>query len=96
MRWVKDFQSAGCDLYCFHYEAAMTSVAAKEPSDKTTSDRCNPRRLIRYIHELGMKAGIAIKPETSVDVLWEILDSEDFQERPDVSPSSYAAPSFLP
>jgi len=34
---------------------------------------------------MGMQAGIAIKPETSVDVLWEILETEDSVERPDVS-----------
>jgi len=33
-----------------------------------------------------MLAGIAIKPETSVDVLWEILESADEKDRPDVSP----------
>lgn len=32
-----------------------------------------------------MQAGIAIKPDTPVDVLWDILDSEDVNERPDVS-----------
>ena len=32
-----------------------------------------------------MQAGIAIKPDTPVDVLWEILESEDEKERPDVS-----------
>ena len=31
-----------------------------------------------------MLAGIAIKPETPVDVLWEILDNERLEERPDV------------
>jgi hypothetical protein len=39
-----------------------------------------------------MKAGIAIKPKTSVDVLWEILESADKDERPDVS---FALLSFL-
>jgi ribulose-phosphate 3-epimerase len=34
---------------------------------------------------MGMHAGIAIKPETSVDVLWDILETEDSAERPDVS-----------
>lgn len=34
-----------------------------------------------------MQAGIAIKPDTPVDVLWDILDSEDLSERPDVSQS---------
>jgi ribulose-phosphate 3-epimerase len=32
-----------------------------------------------------MQAGIAIKPETPVDVLWEILENEVEEERPDVS-----------
>jgi ribulose-phosphate 3-epimerase len=32
-----------------------------------------------------MLAGIAIKPATKVDVLYEVLDSHDKAERPDVS-----------
>jgi ribulose-phosphate 3-epimerase len=32
-----------------------------------------------------MLAGIAIKPETSVDVLWDILETNQDKERPDVS-----------
>jgi len=84
MKWVKDFKDAGCDLYCFHYEAAVTSVAAQEPSDKDTTRKTSPKELIRYIHEMGMQAGIAIKPETSVDVLWDILETEDKAERPDM------------
>ena len=35
-----------------------------------------------------MQAGIAIKPETSVDVLWGILENENAAERPDVYPTS--------
>jgi ribulose-phosphate 3-epimerase len=31
-----------------------------------------------------MLAGIAIKPETSVDVLWDILESKIKEELPDV------------
>jgi len=40
--------------------------------------------LIKYIHEQGMLAGIAIKPDTSVDVLWDILENTDEKELPDV------------
>lgn len=83
-RWVKDFKAAGCDLYCFHYEAAVSSVAAKEPADKETTRKTSPKELIRYIHEEGMQAGIAIKPDTPVDVLWEILENKDEKERPDM------------
>ncbi|KAJ5475327.1 Ribulose-phosphate 3-epimerase [Penicillium diatomitis] len=83
-KWVKEFQKAGCDLYCFHYEAAVSSVAATEPSDKTTKEPTSPRALIKYIHEQGMQAGIAIKPDTPVDVLWDILETSDEKERPDM------------
>jgi hypothetical protein len=84
-KWVKDFKDAGCDLYCFHYEAAVSSVAAKDPADKETTRKTSPKELIRYIHEEGMQAGIAIKPDTPVDVLWDILAADDEKERPDVS-----------
>lgn len=88
-KWVREFKNAGCDLYCFHYEAAVSSVAATDPTDKETTDRTSPKQLIRYIHEEGMQAGIAIKPDTPVDVLWDILESEDPAERPDVSSSPH-------
>ncbi len=82
-RWVRDFQKAGCDLYCFHYEAALDSPAAESPSE-TTNRKTSPKQLIRYIHSLGMQAGIAIKPKTEVHVLWDILDNPDKNEVPDV------------
>lgn len=83
-------------MYCFHYEAAVSSVAATDPTDKTT-ERTSPRALIKYIHEQGMQAGIAIKPDTPVDVLWDILENPDQTERPDVGdPSSAQQASFSP
>ncbi|BAE60503.1 unnamed protein product [Aspergillus oryzae RIB40] len=84
MMIMEEFKNAGCDLYCFHYEAAVASVAATEPADSTTTRKTSPKELIRYIHEEGMQAGIAIKPDTPVDVLWEILESKDEKERPDM------------
>lgn len=42
--------------------------------------------MIKFIHEQDMLAGIAIKPDTAVDVLYEVLDSADETERPDVRP----------
>lgn len=80
---MKDFQKAGCDLYCFHYEAAISSTAAESP--EATSDRkTSPKEMIRFIHEHEMQAGIALKPATSVDVLWDILENSEEKERPDV------------
>lgn len=80
---MKEFQNAGCDLYCFHYEAAINSTAAESP-EATSDKKTSPKELIKYIHDLGMLAGIAIKPDTKVDVLWDILESKDETERPDV------------
>ncbi|KAF6844161.1 ribulose-phosphate 3-epimerase [Colletotrichum musicola] len=91
-KWVKEFKKAGCDLYCFHYEAAFSSNAER-PEDKT-DEKTNPRALIRYIHEQGLLAGIAIKPATPVDVLWEILESEDALEKPDMVLIMTVEPGF--
>lgn len=82
-RWVKDFRRAGCDLYCFHYEAAVGSTNADEPAGAGTGNT-SPREMIRFVHEHGMRAGIALKPDTKVDVLWEILNSDVQEEKPDV------------
>jgi len=87
-KWVKEFKKAGCDLYCFHYEAAVNSTAAESPFE-TTDRKTNPKELIRFIHENGMQAGIAIKPDTPVDVLWDILENPIEAERPDVSLYGY-------
>ncbi len=89
-KWVKDFQKAGCDLYCFHYEAAITSTAAESPADQSES-KTSPKEIIRYVHEQKMLAGIAIKPDTPVDVLWDILDNPDKDELPDVCPCPLAS-----
>ena len=80
---MKEFKKAGCDLYCFHYEAAIDSTAADNPEAKST-EKTSPKELIKYIHDQGLLAGIAIRPDTKVDVLWDILESRDESERPDV------------
>jgi ribulose-phosphate 3-epimerase len=82
-KWVKDMQKAGCNLYCFHYEAAHSTDA--ETPFETSDAKTTPQGLIRYIHECGMLAGIALKPGTKVDVLWDILENKEEKERPDVS-----------
>ncbi|VUC27108.1 unnamed protein product [Clonostachys rosea] len=81
-KWVKEFKKAGCDLYCFHYEAAFSSAA--ESPEQNTDEKTSPKALIRYIHDQGILAGIAIKPDTPVDVLWEILENPEEKERPDM------------
>lgn len=61
----------------------MTSTAAENPADRSDA-KTNPKELIRYIHGHDMLAGIAIKPDTSVDVLWDILANPKKEEVPDV------------
>ena len=63
----------------------MTSTAAETPADYTTTQKTSPKELIRYVHAHDMLAGIAIKPNTPVDVLWDILGNPDKAEVPDVS-----------
>ena len=70
-------------MYCFHYEAAIDSTAAESP-EATSDKKTSPKELIKYIHSLGIRAGIAIKPKTPVDVLYDILDNSDKDAVPDV------------
>ncbi|EEY18335.1 ribulose-phosphate 3-epimerase [Verticillium alfalfae VaMs.102] len=91
-KWVKEFKNAGCDLYCFHYEAAHSSDA--ESPETTSDNKTSPKALIKYIHQQGMLAGIALKPATSVDVLWEILENPNQDERPDMVLIMTVEPGF--
>ncbi|KAH7064567.1 ribulose-phosphate 3-epimeras-like protein [Macrophomina phaseolina] len=92
-RWVKDFKAAGCNLYCFHYEAAINSTAADSPAG-TSDAKTSPKELIRYIHDQGLQAGIAIKPKTPVNVLWDILENPVKEEVPDMVLVMTVEPGF--
>jgi ribulose-phosphate 3-epimerase len=81
-KWLQDFKDAGCDLYCFHHEAAEISKDPKTPSAE----------LIENIHALGLKAGVAIKPGTPVDVLYPLLDGSG--EKPDMVLVMTVEPGF--
>ena len=61
----------------------MGSTAAESPEEQSDK-KTNPRELIKYIHDQGIRAGIAIKPKTDVSVLYDILDSSTKEEVPDV------------
>ncbi|KAI5809140.1 Ribulose-phosphate 3-epimerase-like protein [Peziza echinospora] len=82
-RWVSEFHKAGCDLYCFHYEAAQRSEAP----------HTTPSELIKQIHSFGIRAGVAIKPDTPVDVLYPLLDTQD-GEKPDMILIMTVEPGF--
>jgi ribulose-phosphate 3-epimerase len=65
----------------------MDSTAAESPEIKT-DEKTNPKEMIKYIHSLGMRAGIAINPKTDVSVLYPILDNSNKDEVPDVHQNS--------
>ncbi|EME50010.1 hypothetical protein DOTSEDRAFT_68760 [Dothistroma septosporum NZE10] len=92
-KWVTEFKKAGCDLYCFHYEAAVASTSAESPEEHSEG-KTSPKEMIKYIHEQGMRAGIAIKPKTEVDVLYEILDNPNKEEVPDMALVMTVEPGF--
>ena len=62
-KYAPVFIHAVADLYTFHIEAVESLADAKA--------------LIDEIHALGCKAGISIKPKTSVDVLIELMKDLD-------------------
>ncbi|KAF2226571.1 ribulose-phosphate 3-epimerase [Elsinoe ampelina] len=92
-KWVKSFADAGCDLYCFHYEAAEGSTGAVEPAG-TSNEKTSSRDMVKYVHSLGLRAGVAIKPGTKVDVLYPLLDSESKEEVPDMVLIMTVEPGF--
>lgn len=67
-QWVDAVAEAGGSLYCFHYEA--TSRLVVFPHSKYSDLRIeDPMALIKQIHDKGMKAGIAISPDTPSTVI---------------------------
>lgn len=72
----------------------MSSTAAESPEEHS-DQKTSPKELIRYIHAQGMRAGIAIKPKTPVDVLYEIFDSDVKEEVPEVSEGLDSLPTCI-
>lgn len=61
-KYIKDFANAGADILTFHYEA----VKKNEISN-----------LIKEIKNLGIKAGLSIKPKTNPEEILEFLPELD-------------------
>lgn len=59
----KQFVDAGADLITFHYEAVECPICAG--------------KIIKYLHENNVKAGISIKPKTKVKDIIPLLDKVD-------------------
>lgn len=76
---ISSLMMAGANALSFHYEAAPMAVS----------------RGAHLIHQLGGHAGVAISPNTPVDVLFPYLASLDFVVVMSVTPGK-CGQSFLP
>ena len=56
-KWVNDMKEAGADMFTFHIEATKDSAATKA--------------LIKKIQDAKMKVGIALKPGTAADAVFD-------------------------
>lgn len=83
-KWVKEFKNVGCDLYCFYYEVVI-NLFVVESFEGKLDEKMSLRELIWYIYDQGMLVGIVIKLVIFVNVLFDLIESEDFKEKFDVS-----------
>jgi ribulose-phosphate 3-epimerase len=62
-KWIKPFAEAGANSLTFHWECFSNQEAALA--------------IVRAIHSFGCKAAMAVKPQTEISEVWEILGSLD-------------------
>jgi ribulose-phosphate 3-epimerase len=62
-QWVTDMAEAGTDAFTFHLE--------------TTSDGVNIEETINAVKAAGMKVGLALKPGTSVELVFPFVELLD-------------------
>ncbi len=67
-RQIESFAAAGADWITFHQEAA---------AEQAKNGGLDSVQLIKKIHSLGKKAGISVKPATSVETLKNSLEFAD-------------------
>ena len=80
-KYIPKFAEAGADIITFHFEACHSEEEVFE--------------LIDMIHDLGIRAGISIKPKTPVDVLAPFLESLDLILIMSVEPG-FGGQEFMP
>ena len=78
--FIPRFHAAGADLISFHVEAVK--------------DKAKIHELIHKIHELGLQAGLVIKPKTDAHVLDEFLEEIDLVLIMSVEPG-FGGQSFM-
>eukprot|EP00891_Asterochloris_glomerata_P005889 jgi/Astpho2/5889/Aster-02384 len=69
-QWIKDFASAGANMYTFHLEAVVPDAsAAKHPVDKM-------EQVLKEVKDAGMHAGVALKPKTPAETLFPYIEKK--------------------
>ena len=81
LKYIEKFANAGADIITFHYEACK--------DDKEV------QQVIDLIHQFKVKAGISIKPNTSVEVLSPFLKDVELVLVMSVEPG-FGGQSFIP
>ena len=80
-KYIQKLADAGAQIITFHYEACNSLQEVRE--------------VIDLIHDLGVKAGLSIKPNTPVEVLDPFLEDLDLVLVMSVEPG-FGGQSFIP
>lgn len=80
MDWVQPMGKAGANLFTFHIESNMPEGGVQT--------------LINAIKEQGMKVGVSIKPKTSIEEIFPIIDQLDMVLIMTVEPG-FSGQSFM-
>lgn len=81
LKYALEFVKSGAEYLTFHYEACK--------------DEEEILKVINVIHECGGKAGLSIKPNTPVEVLYDLLPQLDLVLVMSVEPG-FGGQSFIP
>ena len=80
-RYAKEFIDAGANILTFHYEACKDIKEVEE--------------VIDIIHSNGAKAGLSVKPNTSIEVIYPVLHKLDLVLVMSVEPG-FGGQKFIP
>lgn len=68
--WIKDFASAGANMYCFHLDAVLPDAGKGDHPDPKMVKVC------KAVRDAGMYVGVAVKPGTPVETLYPYIDDK--------------------
>lgn len=76
-KYVNEFKEAGADIITFHYEAVQRKFLGISSRRFLGVSSRKIRKVIEEIKSKGMKAGIAINPETKAKKIFKFLPDVD-------------------